>query len=171
VSHSYLGNVLQTQGDLAGARQAYDESLAAIKRLAAPEVRDLGWQRDLSKAANALRLQPTADPTNALWQHDLGQGLRNLGNVLEAQGDLAGARQAYSESLTVTRRLTAADPSDLRWQSGLGASLRSLGGVLEAQGDLAGALQAIGESLALMRRLAAADPGDLGWQRDLRCES
>ena len=81
-----------------------------------------------------------------------------VGDVLLAQGDLAGALQAYRESLAIRARLAAADPSNAGWQRDLSVSQEKVGDVLLAQGDLAGALQAYRESLAIGARLAAADP-------------
>jgi tetratricopeptide (TPR) repeat protein len=90
-----------------------------------------------------------------------------MGDVLRAQGDLAGALQAYRETQTILTRLAAADPSNAGWQRDLSVSHNKVGDVLRAQGDLAGALKAYRESLAVAARLAAADPSNAGWQRDL----
>ena len=84
-----------------------------------------------------------------------------------AQGDLAGALQAYSRawrSASGWRRPTRATPD---WQRDLSISWEKLGDVRRAQGDLAGALEAYSAGLAIREKLAAADPGNAGWQRDL----
>jgi hypothetical protein len=62
------------------------------------------------------------------------------GDVLSAQGDLAGALQAYRKSLAVAQELVAADPTYTRWQRQLSAGQLGVGDVLRAQGDLAGVL-------------------------------
>jgi tetratricopeptide (TPR) repeat protein len=143
VAQSDLGTVLTTQGDLAGARSRYDESLAIHRRLAA------------------------ADPANAQAQRDLSVSLNKLGDVLTTQGDLAGARARYDESLVLRRRHAAADPANAQAQRDLSISLERLGTVLTTQGDLAGARARYDESLAIHRRLAAADPANAQAQRDL----
>ena len=101
------------------------------------------------------------------WQRERSVMLNRQGDVLSAQGDLAGALAAYREALAVSRRLAAADPSNAGWQRDLSVSQDKLGDVLSAQGDLAGALAAYRETLAVSRRLAAADPSNSGRQRDL----
>jgi hypothetical protein len=68
--------------------------------------------------AVAVRLA-AADPSNAGWQRDLSVSQERIGNVLRAQGDLAGALRAYRESLAVRARLAAADPSNAVWQRDL----------------------------------------------------
>ena len=118
-------------------------------------------------AQRACERLAAADPSNAGWQRDLFARHTKLGNVLLAQGDLAGARKAYGESLAVIQRLAAADPSNAGWQRNLFVGHTKLGNVLLAQGDLAGARKAYGEALAVIQRLAAADPSNAGWQRDL----
>ena len=47
---------------------------------------------------------------------------QKIGDVLRDQGDLAGALEAYRESLAVRRRLAAADPSNAGWQRDLTVS-------------------------------------------------
>ena len=122
-----------------------------------------GRQALIISARRDLERLAEADPSNAGWQRGLSVCQGKLGNVLQARGDLAGARQAYGESLVICQRLVAADPSNLGWQRDLYVSHRSLGDVLQAQGHLAGSLQAYGESLAVMRHLAAADPSNPQW--------
>jgi tetratricopeptide (TPR) repeat protein len=121
----------------------------------------------ITSAQRACGRLAVADASNADWQRALSVSQDSLGDVLQAQGDLAGARKAYGESLAVRQRLAAADPSNAVWQGDLTASFDRLGGVLRDQGDLAGARKAYGESLAVRQRLAAADPGNAGRQRDL----
>ena len=90
-----------------------------------------------------------------------------LGDVLVAQGDLAGAKQRYQESLEIRKRLSAADPSSASLQRDVSLSLNKLGDVLVAQGDLAGAKQRYQESLEIRKRLSAADPSSASLQRDV----
>ncbi len=90
-----------------------------------------------------------ADPTNAGWQRDLSVSHEQVGDVLLAQGDVAGALTAYRASLTIRERLAASDPTNADWQRDLSVSHNKVGDVLLAQGDAAGALQRL-----------SRDPGD-----------
>jgi tetratricopeptide (TPR) repeat protein len=90
-----------------------------------------------------------------------------VGDVLKAQGDLAGALASYKGSLAIRSRLTKADPANAGWQRDLSAAFERVGEVLKAQGDLAGALASYKDSLAIHDRLAKSDPANAGWQYDL----
>ena len=73
-----------------------------------------------------------------------------------AQGDLAGALQAYDEGLGIRPRSGGAGDSDnAEWSRDLSVSLSRIGDVRRAQGDLVGALQAYDEGLGIFRDLAA----------------
>lgn len=107
---------------------------------------------------------PKAD--EPYWLGERCNLIVDQGDVLRAQGDLAGAQAAYRESLAVSRRLAEADPSNAVLQRDLGMSHSKVGNVLRDQGDLVGAQEAYREALAVMRRLAEADPSNAGRQRD-----
>jgi tetratricopeptide (TPR) repeat protein len=100
-------------------------------------------------------------------ERDVSVALARTGDVLVAQGDLAGARGAYEEGLAIARRLASADPSHAERQRDGSVSLNNSGDVLRAQGDLAGALARYDEGLAIIRRLASADPRHAERQRDV----
>ncbi|MCU0857458.1 MAG: hypothetical protein MUC65_03530 [Pontiellaceae bacterium] len=83
---------------------------------------DLGLRARLqlvAAARSALQRLSAADPSNAGWQRDLSVSYDRIGDVLRAQGDLAGALNAYRDSLAVAQRLAAADPSNAEWQRDL----------------------------------------------------
>ena len=130
-------------GDLTRAREAAEESLAIMRKLAA------------------------ADPGNAEWQRDLSVSLDRVGDVRLAAGDRAGALAAYEESLAIMRKLAAADPGNARLAARPEREPRQGRRRAAGRGRPAGALAAYEESLAIMRKLAAADPGNAEWQRDL----
>jgi len=101
-------------------------------------------------------------------------GYLQVGIVLEAQGDLAGALQEYRASLAIVERLASSDPSNTGWQRDLSLSyntvryvLEAQGDVLEAQGDLTGAMQEYRAALAIAERLASSDPSNTQWQQNL----
>ncbi|WP_295302902.1 DUF4062 domain-containing protein [Accumulibacter sp.] len=150
-SHNKIGDLLTAQGDLAGAGQAYTASLAIRERLGAMDPGNAGWQHGL----------------DAVWQRDLSVSHERIGDLLTAQGDLAGAGQAYAASLAIRELLAAIDPGNADWQRDLSLSHSRIGDLLKERGDLAGAGQAYAASLAIFERLAAIDPGNADWQRDL----
>ena len=76
----------------------------------------------------------------------------------QAQGDLAGALQAYEDSLAIAEQLAASDPGNADWQRDLSISWERIGGVREQQGDRAGALEAWRRALAISLPLAKAHP-------------
>jgi len=87
--------------------------------------------------------------------------------MLAAEGDRAGALEAYRTGLAIVGRLAAADPGNAGWQRDLSVSHGRIANMLAAEGDRAGALEAYRTGLAIVGRLAAADPGNAGWQRNL----
>ena len=91
----------------------------------------------------------------------------NVGDVLLAQGNAAGALRKFRASLAIAERLAAQDPTNAEWQRDLSVSHSKVGDVLLAQGDAAGALREYRADLAIAERLAAQDPTNAGWQRDL----
>jgi tetratricopeptide (TPR) repeat protein len=116
------------------------------------EARTEGPRFDLLRSARrSLAGLASADPSNAVWQHDLSVSHNKIGDVLVAQGDLAGALNAYRESLGVAEILASADPSNAGWQRDLSVSHNKIGDVLVAQGDLAGALKAYREVQAILQ--------------------
>jgi tetratricopeptide (TPR) repeat protein len=186
-----LGDVLDLQGDLAGALQVYRDGLAISERLVRSDAKNAGWQRDLSVSHNnvgqvllaqgdlagalqayreglAIRERlARSDAKNAGWQRDLSFSHSNVGDVLRAQGDLAGALQVYQNRLAISARLARSDATNAGWQRDLSVSHYKVGVVLQEQGDLAGALQAYRDGLAISERLARFDATNADWQRDL----
>ena len=109
-----------------------------------------------------------ADPANAEWQRDLSVSCNKLGDVREAQGDLAGALAAYHRS---------ARPSPSAWPpptpptpSGSATSPSATIGSATCRRPRAtcrGARRPTPKARPSRERLAAADPANAGWQRDL----
>ena len=116
----------------------------------------------------ALQRLAAADPSNAGWQRDLSVSQEKIGDVLLAQGDLAGALRAFRESLAVRERLAAADPSNAGWQRDLSVSLTQMAQLHERQGDRAEALRHAEASFRIDERLASMDPTNVTWQNDVR---
>ncbi len=72
----------------------------------------------------------------------------NLAGVLQAQGDLAGARQRLERALQISAKVFGTEE-----HPEVAASLHSLAGVLQAQGDLAGARQRLERVLEIEGRI------------------
>ena len=63
------------------------------------------------------------DPTNTLWQSDFMGSLASIGEVQQAQGDLAGALKSYNDYLAIAERLAKSDPGNAGRQRDLSVSL------------------------------------------------
>src|SRR6516225_796689 len=114
-SYNLVGDVLRAQGKLAEALKAYRDSVAINERLAAADPSNAGWQRNLSVSYNQV----------------VRYG--NVGSVLQAQGNLPDALNAYRDALTIRERLAKTDPGNTGWQSDLASSYNLVGSVLQAQ--------------------------------------
>jgi tetratricopeptide (TPR) repeat protein len=90
-----------------------------------------------------------------------------FGDVLQAQGKLGAAQEAFGKYLTISLRLAEQDPSNAGWQRALAAAHNRVGDVLRAQGKLEAAQAAYEETLAISQRLVGQDPSNAGWQRAL----
>jgi hypothetical protein len=77
-----------------------------------------------------------ADPGNAGWQRDLSVSDNKIGDVLVAQGDLAGALKSYRDGLAIAQRLAASDPGNAGWQRDLSVSYEKVGDVQVDQGTI-----------------------------------
>ena len=84
-----------------------------------------------------------------------------------AQGDLAGALQAYQDSLAIPETLAARDPGNAGWQRDLSVSTTRSATCWWRRAIWPAALTAYQDALAIAETLAARDPGNAGWQRDL----
>ena len=72
--------------------------------------------------------------------------LNNLGLLLQAQGDLAGARLVYERALVILQKALGPEHPDTA------RSLNNLASLLQAQGDLAGARPLFERALAIKRK-------------------
>jgi tetratricopeptide (TPR) repeat protein len=149
----------------------WDPLAEALLYRVSDRLEDLGRldlvSRSLSAVEGWLARLPATLAREPRWLRERCGLIVSRGDVLSAQGDLAGALAAYQESLAVSQRLAESDPSNADWQRDLSVSQSKVGDVLLDQGDLAGALASYRETLAVRRRLAESDPSNAGWQRDL----
>ena len=94
------GNLLASQGDLAGALEAYRAGMAIGQRLAA------------------------ADPSNAGWQRDLSVSLTKITQFHETQGQHAEALRFAEQSLAIGEGLALLDTSNVIWRNDVKFSRR-----------------------------------------------
>jgi tetratricopeptide (TPR) repeat protein len=117
------------------------------------------------KAIDAALLTAAED------ERDSAAALNDLGDVQQAQGDLAAALTSYQGSLAIAEQLANVDPGHAGLQRNLSVPHEKVGEVQQAQGDLMAALTSYQASLAIRDRLAKADPGNAGCSAICRCRS
>ena len=104
--------MLVAQGKLQEALEAYQQTLAILKRLA------------------------EQDKTNSGWQRDLGVSYEKVGDVLNAQGKLQDTLDLFQQELAIDQRLAEQDKSNSAWQRTLIVSLYKVGTITaEIGGD------------------------------------
>ena len=124
----------------------------------------------LEAARETLERLAASDPSNAGWQRDLSVSQEKIGDVLRAQGDLAGGLRAYRESLAVRERLAASDPSNAGWQRDLVVSYWKMADIGEqsGQGDAAAWWRKAYDTLASMKQRGIMLPTDAQYLETLR---
>ncbi|HLH92597.1 MAG TPA: tetratricopeptide repeat protein [Xanthobacteraceae bacterium] len=136
---SEISATLLAQGDPKGAFEAAE-----------------GAQRIME---NLLR----AAPGNTEWLDDLSMIYIQLGDALEAQGELPKALQWFKEALAVRERLAKTDTR----QTDLWLAYSKIAHLLVEQGNQSEALKFFRDELALVEPAANAEPANLGRQHDL----
>lgn len=131
-----LGRIAMVEGDLAGAKSAFEAQLP--------------WLRQRAEA------QPTGDNRRALVV-----ALNNVGDVLTRQGDPNGAYRAYYEALGLTLQLAREEPQSQLLQIDITVSNDRIGDLFYAHGmyDRAGPI--FQENLDFRRSLLARAPNDI----------
>ena len=91
----------------------------------------------------------------------------HLGDVRSAQGDLAGALDAYQQGLAIAKRLATADPSNSGWQTDIAVSCWKLAEVLRGMPDRRAEARPYLERgravLVTLREESRLEPSKLGW--------
>jgi tetratricopeptide (TPR) repeat protein len=195
-----LAHALQAQGDVVGAIAAQREVIDIYRALVAKDPSNADWQVGLVFALSAfgqlvksqgdlaaaiaaqresvdLMARLVADNPNARWRPYLfnGRGLLGTtlidrGDMLNGQGDAAGALAAYRESLVLLNAAEDAGQPEAvqneREHNRIVANDK-IGNILLAQGKLDEALAAYADSLAIRRAQGAKYPNDDGRQTDV----
>jgi hypothetical protein len=105
-----------------------------------------------------------ADASSASLQRDVNVSLEKLGDVLQAQGNLAGAKQRYQEGLEIRKRLSAADPSSATLQRDVWVSLWKLAGIAGSGVSW----RPIAEALESMQVRGILNPADMRFLDEAR---
>ena len=138
-----IGEVRVRRGDVAGAVEPFEESLALAQSLA------------------------DRDPNNGQRLYDLGQSYFWLGYVHWRQSDLESALPPFEAYRDIAQQLVEIDPDNLEWVKELSHANSNLGSMLQDLGDLEGALEHFERTLEIDRRLSVAAPDDLIQRSDV----
>jgi tetratricopeptide (TPR) repeat protein len=122
--------------------------------------RDAGTLPEARRAAERAANAATDDGGRAVTALELG-------DVLVAQGNGAGALAAYRKYLTIAEALAASEPANTEWQRALSVSFNKIGDALVTLGDRSAALAAYRKGIGFAEALAASDRDNTEWQRDL----
>ncbi|NEO69074.1 tetratricopeptide repeat protein [Moorena sp. SIO3H5] len=146
---NHLGELLQQQGKLDQAHQAFERTLEIAQSINNQSLLAMGWNRlggllqqqgKLDQAHQAFeRALEIAEALNN--QSLLAIGWNGLGEVLQQQGKLDQAHQAFERALEIAEILDN--------QSLLAMGLKHLGEVLQQQGKLDQAQQAFERALKI----------------------
>jgi len=109
-----IADILYLRGNLAGADKLYQEALRIAGSVDSSEpyllsrVADLDLARGRIQDAHRLAQQAVAayQATQGSYQY-LTAAMLDLGEVLEAQGDLSGARSQFEQSLAIAQKIGA----------------------------------------------------------------
>lgn len=144
ISHRKIGDLLEGDGNAAGARAAYEAALVIAEQL------DAGWQKDEIE----MRL-------------DLPATLGLLGNLLSGQNALAEAEAMLQRSADLMAALAAELPDDTSIQYNFARALSDLGLHLQKGLNLARAGELLHQALSLRERLYDLDRQNMVWAQDL----
>jgi tetratricopeptide (TPR) repeat protein len=106
------------------------------------------------------------DKSNTGWQRDLAWGYEKFGVVLEAEGKLQEALDAYRQGIDTAKQLAEQDESNSDWQRDL-LSYERFGDALDGQGKPSDALDAYQKSLSIRKTLAEKDQPNIARQSEL----
>lgn len=112
-------------------------------------------------------VQVSASPSDFAWSRELVWAWNAVGLVLQQQGHLREAEEAYSRAYDTTSAQNVANPSDVDLMRDLGVTLNTLGGARYALRDFSGALLAYQEGLSISQSLLEIDPESVIYNKDV----
>jgi tetratricopeptide (TPR) repeat protein len=142
-AHSNIGQVLESRGELAAARDQY------------------GTVLELQRQVHAVM------PDDADARAEVGFAHNTLGRVELRLGELASARDHYAQDLNIKRALHEADPPHSLWRSYLAISEGNMAYLSDLLGDQGSAVAHADRAIELRRELVALDPDNAGWTASL----
>src|SRR4051812_24942125 len=166
LSLNNFGELLEAQGDLAGARPYYERALAIREKALKPDDPDTAASLDdlgglLLAQGEVAGARPYLERALAIRETALGpdhpdtaKTLSNLGALLDFQEDFAGARPYYQRAVDINEKARGPDHPDTA------RSLNDLGYVLEAQGEFAGARPYYQRALEIKEKALGLDHPD-----------
>ncbi|MBW8877621.1 MAG: serine/threonine protein kinase [Acidobacteria bacterium] len=158
-----MGRVYRSLGLLEPARSLLEESLLIRRRtpgqdpldVAATELNLALTLQDMKKGAEAEPLIREALETyrrrGATATPEYAAGLNNLGGLLAARGEHAGAEALFRETLSLKRKIPGGDIE-------VAQAYNNLGDVLYARGDSVAAEPYLRKGLAMRRKLLGGEP-------------
>ncbi len=139
---NFIGRTYWYQGDFTHALENFQQAIALLE------------QTTIAGAPDARLVSLASARTNA-------------GRVLEARGDLSGAKALYEKVLKTFKTLTSRQAGDVRWQPELADAYDSLGKLALEQGQLTQAISAYRHVRQIRGQLSTRSPGDRSAQEDL----
>jgi tetratricopeptide (TPR) repeat protein len=124
-------------------------------------------RKQANEGAGILRKLAEEEPDNAGRQYDLAVANDKIGGVLEAQGNLNAALNAYRQGLATVERLARTGAPEQAWLRHLSWANQQVGKILEKQGNLPEAAKAYRKSLTVSEKLAGAPSASADMQSDL----
>ncbi len=129
---------------IAVARGVTGEERSRIMRAGATIARGNGaFEEARQRLAATLADDPRSEASL-----DAAASLHELGTVLDAMGDIAGAKKSLERALAIQAKVHGTED-----HPGVAASLHALGAVLHGMGDLAGAKKSLERSLAIQAKV------------------
>ncbi|HUG90807.1 MAG TPA: serine/threonine-protein kinase [Planctomycetaceae bacterium] len=136
-AHGWVGKAHQALGELAAAREHYDQALAFAETAAAADRLDRRAERQLIESLIAF------------------------GDLLADEGGHDRALEAYRRAVDLLRRHRRADPNTASVARQLVVALERTATILQVLEDVPGMQQHLSEALELTLALAESDPGDV----------
>ncbi len=185
-----LGSAQRDGGDYAGAVVSYREGVAVARKLVAADASTSNQRRLANLLASLSRLRPPAlpldearraaeeglairqqlaarDPGDTIVARDVNSSRENLGYVLMAAEDPAGAIAQFEQGEASNRQLLAGDKSNVGLALDLDLASEDIADALKALGDTPGAIARYTQVQASFERLAATTEGDVRMQRNI----
>ncbi len=188
---SWLGNILDLDGNLSGAADNHGEALRIYTqlRVAAPKDADLkyreaiaavnvasiAWargkislsQKSYAAAHGLLEELLLLEPTNTDWRLEYAIVKTRLGWLAWQQNSLNVAIDLTTQGIATTKDLLMQNPTVVERQDAEGAGLRYLAVLQSKAGKYDEALAAANQSIAILKEAQEEHPADVSIRADL----